>query len=75
MDKMTMTAMAYEEAQRLLEKSFSFHNPYTCEIEAEGIPFNQREEFYKLVEEELLERGEKISRQGEFFKIDKYQKK
>lgn len=70
-------ALAYEEAQRLLEKCFSFYNPYTCIIETDiyEIPFNKKEEFCTLVEEELLEKGKKISREGEYFKIDKYQKK
>ena len=70
-------ALAYEEVQRLLEKCFSFHNPYTCIIETDiyGIPFNQKEEFCRLVEKELLEKGEKISREGEYFKIDKFQRK
>ena len=70
-----MNALAYEEAQRLLEKCFSFFNPYTCIIDAEGIPFEKREKFYSLVEEELLKKGEKIIREGELFKIKRYQSK
>ncbi len=66
---------AYEEAQRLLEKCFSFHNPYTCIIEAEGIPFEQQDKFYQLVEEELLKKGERIIREGEYFKIERFQKR
>lgn len=70
-----ITSKAYEEAQRLIEKYFSYDNPYTCIIDAEAIPFEMREKFYSQVEEELLLKGEKITRHGEFFKIDKYQKK
>lgn len=72
---MDIIAKAYDEAQRLIEKCFSFHNPYSCVIEDDGIPFNQKERFYRLVEEELLEKGEKITRNGQFFKIDRYQRK
>lgn len=68
-------ALAYEEAQRLLEKCFSFHNPYTCIIDAQGISFELREDFYRLVEEELLAKGEKIIREGEYFKIQRFQRK
>lgn len=67
-------ALAYEEAQRLLETSFSFFNPYTCIIEADGIPFGEQEEFFRLVEKELLEKGLKIKREGQYFKIVKFQK-
>lgn len=71
---MYMEALAYDEAQRLLETSFNFYNPYTCIIETEGIPFNEKELFCKMVEQELALRGEKINRRGEYFKITKYQK-
>ena len=73
MDK-DITALAYEEAQRLLEACFSFDNPYTCMIESSGVPFEQQEDFYQMVEEELLERGEKIRREGSYFKILRFQK-
>lgn len=66
--------LAYEEAQRLLETCFSFYNPYTCIIEAEGVEYDEREDFYRLVEEELLCKGERIRREGQYFKISKYQK-
>jgi len=72
MTNMELTAKAYDEAQRLLEKCFSYDNPYTCVIDAEEIPFEQREKFYRMVEEELLEKGEHINRKGEFFKIVRY---
>ena len=75
MDKATLTAMASEEARRLLEKEFSFHNPYTVVIEDEDVPFTQRDDFYSLVEEELNMKGETITREGQYFKINKYQKK
>ena len=70
-----LTALASEEARRLLEEEFSYDNPYTVVIEDEGVPYTQRDRFYGLVEEELLMKGEKITRNGQFFKIDKYQKK
>lgn len=70
-----LTAMASEEARRLLEKEFSYNNPYTVIIEDEDIPFTKREKFYSLVEEELLLKGEQIDRQGQYFKICKYQNK
>ena len=73
-----MTALVYEEVQRLLEIYFSHHHPYTCEIQADGIPFNQRDTFYQMVEAELLERGKSITRDriyGQYFKIDEYQKR
>lgn len=75
MNDMTLMAMASEEARRLLEKEFSFHNPYTVVIEDGEIPFTQREQFWSLVEEELRMKGEKITRIGPHFKIDKYQRK
>ena len=76
MDKeMVLKALAYDEAQRLIEKCFSFYNPYTCEIEAFQIDFNDRDHFYALVHEEISLRGYKISRQGAYFKIDMYQNK
>ena len=71
----SLTALASEEARRLIEKEFSYHNPYSVVIEDEGIPYTQRERYYALVEEELLMKGEKITRNGQFFKIDRYQNK
>ena len=67
-------ALAYEEAQRLLETVFSYHNPYACIIEVGGIPFEKQETFCQMVEEELLAKGERITRSGAYFKIDRYQK-
>ncbi len=75
MDNMEIYARAYEEAQRLIEKCFSFFNPYSCEIDDEGIPFNQREAFYREVEDVLFEKGYNITRNGRYFKIDRYQAK
>ena len=66
-------ALSYEETQRLLETCFTFYNPYTCIIEAEGIPFENQEQFYRMVEEELLAKGEKIRREGPYFKILRFQ--
>ena len=75
MEKWKLESKASEEAQRLYEKEFSFHNPYTVII-CDGIPFSQREEFYRLVEEELNSRDEKIIRpyNQQYFKIVRYQK-
>lgn len=73
-----MTALVYEEVQRLLEVYFSHHHPYTCEIQADGIPFNQRDTFYQMVEEELIKRGKRIKRDrmyGQYFKIEADQKR
>lgn len=75
MDNSELQAMASEEARRLYEKEFSCFNPYTREIDAEGIPFTQRETFYRMVEDELREKGEEIQRQGPYFKIARYQRK
>ena len=75
MTRAELEAMASEEARRLYEKEFSYCNPYTVTIEDNEIPHNLRDSFYQLVEDELLEKGEKISRNGQYFKIDKYQKK
>ena len=68
-----ITALAYDEAQRLLETCFACYYPYTCIIEDDGVPFEKRETFYRQVEEELLLKGEKITRNGKYFKIDRYQ--
>ncbi len=75
MENMELQAIASEEARRLYEKEFSYFNPYTREIDTEGIPYTQKEAFCRMVEEELLQKGEKIRRQGQYFKIDKYQSK
>ena len=72
---MDIESLAYEEAQRIMEECFSFYNPYTCIIEVEEIPFEQREHFCQLVEDELFERGERIKRDGPYFKIIKFQKR
>ena len=74
MKNIEIEALASEEARRLYEKEFSYYNPYTREIDAEGIPFLEREKFYQLVEEELLQKGEMIQRDGAYFKIMKYQR-
>lgn len=75
MDNVQLEVLAYEEAQRLIEKEFWFLNPGVCEIYAEHIPSSQRDKFYQLVEEELVQKGEKITRYREFFSIDKFQPK
>ncbi len=72
MKKSELYARAYEEAQRLIEKSFSFYNPYTCIIESDGIPYEDKETFYNYVEQILKEKGEEIKRSERFFKIVKY---
>ena len=75
MDEMYLQALAYDEAQRLIEKCFSFFNPYSNEIEAETVPFNLRDHFYALVQKELELKGQRITRRGAYFKIDMYQAK
>ncbi len=70
-----LEAMAAEEARRLYETEFSFNNPYTRTIETAGVPEDQKEAFCKFVEEELAWRGEKINRKGEYFKIERYQRR
>ncbi len=70
-----LEAMAAEEARRLYEVEFSFYNPYTRFICTDGIPADQEETFCRLVEEELLLKGEKIHRSGAMFKICEYQAK
>ena len=75
MNKMEIEAKAYEEAQRLLETSFSFDNPYTCEIDDSEIPFSDRDFFYAEVEKVLSDKGEEIKREGRYFKICRYNKK
>lgn len=69
-----ITALAYDEAQRLLETCFACYFPYTCVIEDYGVAFEEQEKFYGQVEEELLLKGEKITRNGKYFKIDRYQR-
>ena len=49
------------------------YHPYTVEIETNGVPYDKEEYFCRLVEEELQKKGEKISRDGRYFKIDRYQ--
>ncbi len=75
MTKSELEALAYDEAQRLLEKEFTYHNPYSRIIECDQIPYNQQDEFCQMVEEELKLKGETITRDGKFFKIDKFQQK
>jgi len=75
MDNNEIEAMASEEAVRLYEKEFQHYNPYTREINADGIPYSKQEIYFRLVEEELLAKGEKIQRQGAYFKIERYQKR
>ena len=68
-----LEAAAAEEARRLYEREFSHYNPYTIVIETEGIQSSQVEAFCCLVEQELLEKGERIKRNGIYFKIGRYQ--
>lgn len=75
MDNLQLEVLAYEETQRIIEKEFWFLYPGVCEIYAEDIPSSQRDKFYQLVEAELTKKGEKITRYGEFFSIDKFQPK
>ena len=74
MNNNEIEARACEEAVRLYENEFHYYNPYTREINAEGIPYSKQEMYFRLVEEELLAKGEKILRQGAYFKIARYQK-
>lgn len=66
-------AMAAEEARYLYETEFSHENPYTRFINDDSVPISQRELFCRLVEEELAMKGEKIHRDGNMFKICRYQ--
>ncbi len=77
MERWELEGKAFEEAQRLIDEKFSFFNPYTVQIDDDGVPFAQAEEFYSLVEKELLARGEEIHRPvgSPYFKIKKYQAK
>lgn len=68
-----LVALAAEEARRLYEANFHHYHPYTVEIETDGVPYDKVEYFCRLVEEELLTKGEKIRRDGRYFKIDRYQ--
>ena len=70
-----LEALSYEEAQRILEVYFSHFHPYTCTIETSGISSEYETAYFQLVEKELLLRGEKIYRDGAYFKILKDQKK
>ena len=73
MDKLELYAMADEEARRLIDKYFSFDNPYTCIIEADDIPYTLRDIFYNYVEDILKEKGYPIiNRRGPYFKIARY---
>lgn len=74
MTDIDLEALAYEEAQRLMEKEFTFHNPYSRIIECDDIPYDQEEKFCQMVEDELALRGETIARQGKYFKICRYQR-
>ena len=70
---MDLVALAAEEASRLYEVNFHHYHPYTVEIETDGVSYDKVETFCRLVEEELLAKGEKIRREGRYFKIDRYQ--
>lgn len=76
MDRAELEALAYDEAVRLKEVYFDHHHPYTCWIEIPaGVSYRDEDLFCKLVETELENMGENITRDGKFFKIDKFQKK
>lgn len=75
LSNMALEAEASEEARRLYEEEFHYYNPYTREIDTRGIPYSQEEWFCQMVEDELHLKGEKIHRDGRYFKIDRYQKK
>ena len=68
-----LVAMAAEEASRLYEKFFHHYHPWSVDIDTAGVPFEDEERFCRLVEEEIAAKGEKIRRNGRYFKIDKYQ--
>lgn len=70
-----LEARASEEARRLYEQEFHYYNPYSREIDIKGIPCALEDKFCRMVEEELELKGEKIHRNGKYFKIDRYQKK
>lgn len=70
-----LEALASEEARRLYEEEFSYYNPYTREIFTDGVSFDEEEAFCRMVEQELANRGEKIERQGRYFKISRYQRR
>lgn len=72
-ESVDLVALASEEANRLYETYFHHHHPYSVEIETYGVPTGREDYFYRLVEEELLNKGEKIRRNGQYFKIDRYQ--
>lgn len=72
---MELEAEASEEARRLYEEEFHYYNPYTREIDTSGISSQQEERFCQMVEDELRRKGEKIHRNGRYFKIARYQKK
>lgn len=72
-EQLDLSALAYDEAGRLYENFFHYHNPFTIEIDTTGVPYYLEEAFCRLVEDELALKGEKIRRNGRYFKIDKYQ--
>ena len=75
MENYELEALAYDEAIRILEKYFSYYNPYTNIIEVGNVPYNYQERFCQMVEYELKLKGEDIKRDGRYFKILKYQPK
>ena len=75
MNRNELEALAYDEAMRLKEEYFDHYHPYTCwmEIPAE-VSYVDEDAFCVLVQEELERMGEKITRDGIYFKIDKFQR-
>lgn len=74
MNRAELEALAYDEAVRLKEKWFNHYHPYTCWIEIpKDVSFVDEDYFCRLVESELEIMGEKITRDGKFFKINRFQ--
>lgn len=74
MNRAELEALAYDEAMRLKETYFGHHHPYTCWMEIPAdVSFIDEDEFCMLVQLELERSGEKITRDGRFFKINRFQ--
>ncbi len=74
MNRPELEALAYDEALRLMEVYFTHVHPYTCWIDIPAdVSYNEVDFFCRLVEDELLLKGEKITRNGKFFKINRFQ--
>lgn len=74
MERNKLVALAYDEAARLKEDCFNHYHPYTCWIEIPaGVSYADEDLFYSMVEDELKIMGEEITRDGKFFKINRFQ--